>query len=141
VTRYLLDTNIISDALKARPSAALEAWMTAQPDEDLFTSALNVAEISQGILLLPSGRKRRELEKWFDGPSGPSAIFSGRVLAFDEVAAFRWATLMAEGRKRGRPRSPLDMIVAAVALANDCILVTDNEKDFHGLKVFNPVRP
>jgi len=63
-----------------------------------------------------------------------------RVLSFDEKAALIWGRLMAEGAMRGRPRSPLDMILAAVAEANDCILVTDNEKHFAGLKFINPMR-
>src|ERR1700678_3098280 len=114
--------------------------MVTQADDDLFTSALNIAEILQGILFLPAGKKRRELEKWFEGPTGPSAIFGGRVLAFDERAAFAWANLMAEGRSKGRPRNPLDMIVASIAQENDCIIVTDNERDFAGLKILNPMR-
>ena len=141
MTRYLLDTNIISNAVKPRPSAALEAWMIERDDESLFTSALNIAEIRQGILLLPAGKKRRELEKWFDGSAGPSAIFHERILPFDERAAFAWADLMVDGRTRGRPRNPLDMIVASVALVNDCTIVTDNERDFAELKVFNPMKP
>jgi predicted nucleic acid-binding protein len=59
------------------------------------------------------------------------------VLPFDEKAGLIWARLMAEGRVRGTPRSALDMIVAAVAEANDCIVVTDNEKDFGGVKVLS----
>jgi predicted nucleic acid-binding protein len=47
---------------------------------------------------------------------------------------------MAEGRAKGMPRSPLDMIIAAVAEANGCIVVTDNQKDFWGLKTINPLR-
>ena len=47
---------------------------------------------------------------------------------------------MAEGTAKGRPRSALDMIIAAVAESNDCIVVTDNEKDFSGLKFINPLR-
>lgn len=140
MTRYLLDTNILSHAVKPNPSAALGAWMVDQADEDLFTSALNIAEIRRGILLLASGKKRRALENWFEGPSGPSAIFAGRILAFEERAAFAWAGLMAEDRSRGRPRDPLDMIIASVALTNDCVIVTDNERDFAGLKIFNPTR-
>ena len=140
MTRYLLDTNVLSDAVKPRPSAALEAWMLAQSDDDLFTSALNIAEVQQGILFLPAGKKRRELEKWFEGPAGPVAIFAGHILSFDERAALIWAELMAEGRAKGRPRNALDMIVASIAQANDCTIVTDNERDFAGLKVFNPTR-
>jgi hypothetical protein len=68
-------------------------------------------------------------------------LFAGRVLPFDEKAGLIWARLMVEGEKTGRPRSALDMILAAIAEANDCIVVTDNEKDFAGLKYINPMRP
>lgn len=140
MTHYLLDTNIISNATKPAPSPTLLAWMAEQVDDDLFISALTVAEIRRGLLEKPAGKKRSLLEAWFTGPSGPQALFSGRVLAFDERAALIWARLMAEGRTRGRPRNALDMIIAATAEANDCVVVTDNEKGFSGLKFFNPLR-
>ncbi len=141
MTRYLLDTNIISETVKPVPSSALVAWLGAQADEDLFISALTLAELRRGVLLRPAGRKRRDLEAWFAGPAGPMALFAGRVLAFDERAALVWARLMAEGTARGRPRSALDMMIAAVAEASHCVIVTANEKDFVGLKIVNPMRP
>ena len=140
MSRYLLDTNVISDPLKPRPSDSLLAWLDDQADEDLFTSSLNLAEIWSGVLELPVSRRRREMETWFTGPRGPQAFFRGRLLVFDENAALVWGRHMSDGVKAGRPRSPVDMIVAAVAEANDCILVTDNEKHFAGLKFINPMR-
>lgn len=140
MTRYLLDTNIISNATKPVPSDALTAWLADQVDENLFIASLTVAEIWRGLLAKPAGKKRRELEDWFAGPEGPQALFAGRVLPFDEKAGLVWAELMAEGSAQGRPRSALDMIIAAVAQANDCVLVTDNEKDFAGVKMINPLR-
>lgn len=140
MSRYLLDTNIISEATKPAPSKALVAWMTRQADEDLFISSLTLAEIRRGILEKPAGKSRRELERWFAGPEGPRSLFAGRVLAFDESAGLVWARLMAEGNAQGRPRSPLDMIAAAVAEANGCMIVTANERDFAGLAVVNPLR-
>jgi toxin FitB len=137
VTRYLLDTNIISNVTKPSPSTALLAWMAERVDNDLFISALTIAEIRCGLLEKPKGRKRALLEAWFSGPEGPQALFADRVLPFDEKAALIWARLMADGTARGRPRSALDMIVAAVAEANGCVVVTDNEKDFAGLKFVN----
>jgi predicted nucleic acid-binding protein len=89
---------------------------------------------------MPAGHKRKTLESWFSGPEGLLALFAGRVLAFDEKAGLVWARLMADGTKAGRPRNALDMIIAAVAEANDCVIVTDNEKDFSGLNIFNPLR-
>jgi toxin FitB len=140
VTRYLLDTNVISNVTKPNPSPTLLVWMAEQADNDLFISALTVAEIRRGLLEKPKGKKRALLEAWFAGPEGPQALFAGRVLAFDEKAGLIGARLMAEGTARGRPRSALDMIIAAVAQANGCVVVTDNEKDFIGLKFVNPLR-
>jgi predicted nucleic acid-binding protein len=140
VTRYLLDTNIISNVTKPKPSPALLAWMAEQADNDLYVSTLTVGEIRRGLLEKPAGKTRALLEAWFTGPEGPQALFAGRVLAFDERAGLIWARLMAEGTAKGRPRSALDMIIAAIAEANGCVLVTDNERDFTGLKFVNPLR-
>src|SRR6187200_2815702 len=114
--------------------------MSKQADTGLFIASLTVAEIRRGVLEKPAGKRRDLLEAWFDGPEGPQALFAGRVLPFDEKASLIWARLMADGTAKGRPRSALDMIVAAVAEANGCVVVTDNEKDFGGLKFVNPLR-
>jgi hypothetical protein len=111
-----------------------------QIDTDLFISALSLAEIHRGILEKPAGKKRRELEEWFRGAEGPQQLFRGRILGFEERAALVWGRLMAEGTRAGRPRSALDMQIAAIAQVNDCLLVTDNEKHFAGIKIFNPLR-
>jgi predicted nucleic acid-binding protein len=140
VNRYLLDTNIISNVTKPTPSEPLLAWMAEQIDENLFIASLTVAEIRRGVLEKPAGRKRDQLEAWFSGSEGPSALFAGRVLSFDEKATLIWGRLMAEGTAKGRPRSGLDTIIAAIAEANDCIVVTDNEKDFADIKIVNPLR-
>jgi predicted nucleic acid-binding protein len=140
VTRYLLDTNIISNVTRPNPSTALLAWMEERADNDLFISALTIGEIRRGLLEKPAGKKRALLEAWFSGPEGPQALFVGRVLSFDEKAGLIWARLMADGTAKGRPRSALDMIIAAVAEANGCVVVTDNERDFTGLKFVNPLR-
>ena len=140
MTRYLLDTNVISNVTKPRPSEALLVWLADQADDDLFIASLTVAEIWRGVLEKPTGKKRDQLEAWFAGSEGPQALFAGRVLAFDARAGLIWARLMAEGTASGRPKSALDMIIAAVAQANDCIVVTDNERDFSGVEVLNPVR-
>lgn len=140
MTRYLLDTNIISNVVKPTPSESLLAWWAGQRDEDLFIASLTVAEIRRGILEKPRGKKRDALDAWFTGAEGPQALFAGRVLPFDDKAGLIWARLMADGKADGRPRNGLDMIVAAVAGANDCVVVTDNEKDFAGIKFINPMR-
>ena len=114
--------------------------MGEQKDDNLFIASLTVAEIQRGILEKPRGKKRAALDIWFAGPEGPQALFAGRILPFDERAGLRWARLMAEGKAAGRPRSGLDMIIASVAHTNDCVVVTNNERDFAGLEIFNPMQ-
>ncbi|MBI2255339.1 MAG: type II toxin-antitoxin system VapC family toxin [Proteobacteria bacterium] len=138
--RYLLDTNIISNLVKPAPSPTLVAWMAEREDRELYISALTIAEICRGVLEKPAGKRRDALEKWFSGGQGPQALFAGRILPFDEPAALIWGRLMAAGQTKGKPRSALDMMIAAIAEANDCTLVTDNEKDFAGIEILNPVR-
>lgn len=140
MTRYLLDTNIVSEVVKPAPYEKLLAWLAEQNDDDLFIASLTVAEIRRGILQMPRGKKRDTLDGWFAGPEGPQSLFAGRVLPFDERAALVWARLMAEGVAKGRPRSALDMIVAAVAEANGCVVVTEKVRDFEGVEVVPNLR-
>ncbi len=89
---------------------------------------------------MPAGKCQIDLEDWFRGAEGLQHLFAGRVLAFGDQAALIWARLMAEGSAHGRSRSALDMIIAAVAECHDCMVVTDNERDFAGLVFMNPMR-
>jgi len=141
LTRYLLDTNVISDATKPLPSGSLLRWLAGQADGDLFISTLSIAEIWRGILQMPRGKRRRALEEWFDSAEGPKSLFAGRVLPFDIDAALIWARLLAEGTTLGRPRSAFDTMIAAIALAGNCVVVTANEKHFEAIVEFvNPAR-
>lgn len=76
MSRYLLDTNIISNVAKPEPSELLLAWMGEQADEDLFISALTLAEIQRGVLEKPVGKRRETLQEWFSGLDGPQALFT-----------------------------------------------------------------
>lgn len=136
--RYLLDTNILSDFTKPSPSNVLSQWIAEQADEDLFIASWTLGELRRGVLGKPVGRKRTVLEQWF---VGIQSWFAGRVLPYDDQAALIWARLMNEGTASGNPRSALDMIIAATAEANGCLVVTDNEKHFPGIQILNPLRP
>ena len=141
--RFLLDTNIVSEAVRPQPSPDLTEWLSSQRDEALHIATLTVAEIRRGILEKEPGRRRRELEAWFTGPEGPQALFAGRVLAFHERAALEWARIMAEGTGAGRPRSAMDMIIAATAAVHGLTVATANEKHFRDIGVawINPLKP
>ena len=114
--------------------------MTEQADDDLFIASLTLAEIRRGVLEKSPGKRRDQLDAWFTGPRGPRFLFAGRVFPFDEKASLVWARLMAEDKRKGRPHSGLDMIIAAVAEANGCVVATDNEQDFAEIDIVNPLR-
>jgi predicted nucleic acid-binding protein len=101
--------------------------VTEQADADLFIAALAIAKLWRGVLEKPAGKRRREPERWFAGLEGPQVLFAGRMLPFDDSAALIWARLMADGTAKARQRSALDAIIADVADANDCIVVTGNQ--------------
>ena len=140
--RYLLDTNIISHVLKPRHLRSLlrPGWLSRQMMIYSSPHYCTLAEIRRGILEKPAGRRRDQLESWFAGPEGPQVLFAGRVLPFDEKAAILWARLMADGKAKDRPRSALDTIIASIAEANECVVVTDDEKDFADVQIVNPLR-
>ncbi|CAH1667124.1 PIN domain-containing protein [Chelatococcus asaccharovorans] len=138
--RYLLDTSIIGNATGPSPSQSLLAWLADQDDDDLYITSLTVAEIRRGILETPAGKQRNDLGDWLSGPEGPQTLFAGRILPFDEAAALIWARMMADAKASGQPSSALATIIAAVAEANGCIVVTDNPKGFPDVEVINPMR-
>jgi predicted nucleic acid-binding protein len=136
VIRYLLATDILSSLLKPDPPDALLEWMAEQNDEDVYIASFTLAEIRRGMLEKQAGKRRDQLEAWFSGPDGPQALFAGRILPFDVDAALIWARLMADGTANGRPRCSFDMIIAAVAQANGCVVVTDNAMNFPDVTIF-----
>jgi toxin FitB len=137
----MLDTSIISEISKPQPAVAIADWFQRRTGPKLFIATLTIAEIWRGVMELVLGRRRHTLERWFTGPDGPRALFHGRILPFDEQAALEWGRIMAEGRVAGRPQSPLDMTIAAIAAANNCVVVTVNERHFFGVvELVNPLR-
>ncbi len=131
---------VLSNITKLAPAESLITSMAEQVDQDLFIASLTVPEIRRGVLEKPAGNRRSQLDAWLSGPEGPQALFVGRVLTFDEKAGLIWARLMADGKAKGRTRSGLDTIIAAVAEANGCIVITDTEKDFCDIEIINPLR-
>lgn len=77
MTRYLLDSDIVSKIAWPEPSASLLNWMEVQRDEDLFMASLTIAEVWRSILELPNGRQRDGHETWFTGEDGPQVLFAG----------------------------------------------------------------
>ena len=134
----LLDTNVISEWMKREPELTVIAWLDYQVADQLFISAVTRAEIETGIGILPAGQRKTAL-------TAAAAVllvdFASRCLAFDCDCATRYATILTESRRRGRPISVEDAQIAAIALRHGCQLATRNVSDFDflaGLDLINP---
>jgi predicted nucleic acid-binding protein len=134
----LLDTNIISELMKALPSPRVLDWVNSHVANQLFITSITIAEISYGLNVLPAGNRRSSLENAFNKVINEA--FSHRILFFDESAAHQYGKVMAQRKEQGRPLSVLDGEIAAVAIAQGKILATRNTRDFIdcGLEVINP---
>lgn len=135
--KYLLDTNIISDGIKPVPSHDLGNWLSKQPNKSLYISSITIAEIARGIGLLSEGKRKTDLLSWLDKVIN---FYEGRILDFDINAAMIWAEYMSNGTKSGKNRPYTDTMIGSIGKANNCTIITNNERDFLDFEVFNPMR-
>lgn len=137
----ILDTNVVSEALRARPDPAVAAWIAARPASSLFITTITQAELLYGLELLPDGERRTGLTDAVRAIlSGP---FRDRVLPFDGSAAQAYATIAAGRRALGKPISAFDAQIAAIARSRGAHVATRNVGDFEdcGLRILDPWRP
>jgi len=126
----VVDTNVLSEAVRAVPDAAFRDWLSRQAPTSLFTTTISQAEMLYGLLLVPHGRRR---------PSLDAAIarifereFADRILPFDSAAAQAFATIMHRRRRDGQPMSQVDAQIAAIAQSRNAAVATRNVRDFAG---------
>jgi predicted nucleic acid-binding protein len=138
VTGWLLDTNILSELRRQRPEPKVLAFVAAQPLEQLYVSAVTLAEIRFGIELLPDANRRAELNDWLTHTVRP--MFEQRALPITEDVMFKWRLLVEEGRKAGHTFSQPDLIIAATGLHHGLTIVSRDTADFLKARaaVFNP---
>jgi predicted nucleic acid-binding protein len=134
----VLDTNVLSELMKPAPSEPVVAWVASQPTQSLYTTSITEAEILHGIMLLPSGRRRRAFET--AAREMFREEFAGRVLSFGSDAALPYARIAVERRRGGRPISHFDAQIAAIARSAGATLATRNVSDFEGcgVEIVNP---
>jgi predicted nucleic acid-binding protein len=125
---FLLDTNCISEPLRARPDPRVLAWLQTANENQLFLSVLTIGEIRRGIALLPQGQRRTRFETWLDLELRPR--FAERLLPVSHVIADRWGLLDAEMRLKGRTVAAIDGLLAATALHHGLTVVSRNVADF-----------
>ena len=131
---YLVDANVLSEATKPTPDLRVVAWLR-QNEREIAVDPIILGEVRFGIHLLPAGRRRRRLERWFN--DGVARIV---CLSWESTTGLRWARLLADLRAAGHALPIKDSLIAATALVHGLIVVTRNIRDFKtsGVKVLNP---
>jgi hypothetical protein len=133
----LLDTNVVSEAIKPQPEPKVIAWLDAQAAETLFLSSITVAELLFGMSVLAEGRRKESLTVLIDGLLEQ---FAGRILAFDTSAARRYGDIAARARAAGKGFPTPDGYIAAIAAAKGFAVASRDTSAFKaaGLMVINP---
>jgi predicted nucleic acid-binding protein len=131
---YLVDANVLCEATKPHPDTRVVEWLRHH-EREIVVDPIVLGEVHFGILLLPAGNRRRQLERWFG--EGVKRI---HCLPWDASTGLRWAGLLADLRAEGRTMPIKDSLIAATALVHTLVVVTRNTRDFQsaGVKVLNP---
>lgn len=134
----ILDTNVLTELMRPKPSANVLRWMEKQPEMEVFTTSITEAEIFYGIEILPKGKRRELLTTLADAVFAED--FSGRVYGFDSEAARVFSKIMSSRRASGRPISQSDAQIAAIAKVARAKLATRDVENFEqcGIDVVNP---
>lgn len=135
---FLLDTNIVSEWVKLRPSPKVISWLANVDEDRVHLSVVTIAEIKYGIERLHAGRRRHQLADWLGQELLPR--FEGRILPIDREIAAGWGSIVASRDKAGRPIGVIDAFIASTAAAYDLTLVTCDAADFEGVvaEIVNP---
>jgi toxin FitB len=132
--KYLVDANVLSEPTRPDPSGAVVAWLRRH-ERAIAVDPVILGEIRFGILLLPRGRRRQRLERWFE-----AGVRRLHCLSWEPETGLRWAELLAKLRATGRAMPVKDSLIAATALTHGMTIVTRNVADFEkaGCPVVNP---
>ena len=135
---FLLDTNVISELVMAKPDPKVTKWIEATEETLLYLSVLTIGEIRKGVTSLPQSGRRIALEAWLDHDL--VLRFADRILPVDQLVADRWGRIAGSVAAQKSPVSVIDGLFAATALHHNLILVTRNTRDIAstGVPAFNP---
>ena len=133
----LLDTNVVSEAMKPEPTLAVRKWLDEQAAETLYLSSVTIAELLFGIGALPKGKRKDKLTAALDGAL---ELFADRILSLDTSAARRYAELAVRARAAGKGFPTPDGYIAAIAASHDFAVASRDTSAFTaaGLAVINP---
>ena len=133
----VLDTNVVSEAMKPEPHPAVQSWLNEQAAETLYLPSVALAELLYGIAALPQGKRKDRLSRALDGLL---SLFDARVLPFDADAARHYAELAMMARKAGRGFPTADGFIAAIAASRGFIVASRDVSPYQagGLRVIDP---
>ena len=133
---WLLDTNVISESHQRMPNRKVMDWLDAQPESELFLSAITLGELQSGAARLPDSPKKRSLQTWINNDLRQR--FAGRIVPVDDQVSIGWGNLLAAHWKQ--PLPTVDSLIAATALVHGLTLATRNTADMArtGVNLFNP---
>ena len=129
----ILDTNVLSELMRKKPSSAVVEWLDAQAAEAVFITSITLFESRYGLAVLPDGSNKTRLRQRLD--SVISDDLEHRVLTFDSQAADCAAKLATERKRLGQPVDIRDTFIAGIAIANGAMLATRNVRHFAALPV------
>lgn len=132
--KYLVDANVLSEATKSAPHPGVLEWLR-ENERELAVDPIILGEVRFGILLMPKGKRRTALERWFD-----AGVQRLHCLPWEAETGLRWASLLARLRTSGRAMPIKDSLIAATALVHDLVVATRNRADFEkaGVKIVDP---
>ncbi|HUW65612.1 MAG TPA: type II toxin-antitoxin system VapC family toxin [Spirochaetia bacterium] len=136
--RYLLDTNVVSELIKKEPNLRVVRWIEECEESALFLSVVTFGELQKGIKKLDDENRAERLQKWVN--QDLAKRFEGRILPIDLDVAFAWGRIQGVSEKCGLKLPVLDSLIAAIAIANNMIIVTRNVHDMERCQasVLNP---
>lgn len=124
----ILDTKVVSELRRSRPAAALVAWVNQQPANEVWLTAITLAELLYGIGRLPHGGHKTTLAEQVEAMVAED--FDHRIAPFDETAAIHYADIVVTRERAGRPISSADAQIAAICRSCDALLATRNVDNF-----------
>ena len=130
---FLLDTNCVSELIRPKPEPRVMEWMEAADEAMLYLSVLTMGEIRKGAAGLAQSKRRTHVETWLQVEL--QARFAGRILPIDAAIADRWGFVAAEAKRKGKPLSVIDGLLAATALQHNLTVVSRNARDFTSTQV------
>lgn len=132
--RFLVDANVLSEPTKAAPDPNVLEWLRRN-ERDIAVDPVILGEVRFGILLLPTGKRRTTLERWFD-----AGVQRLQCLSWEAETGLRWAELLASLRASGRAMPIKDSLIAATAYVHGLTIATRSRRDFEkaGVKIVDP---